>query len=305
MPATLPSQIPVSESPFDLSNHEAYQRWRARKLASYPGAVDGLRVDIADPAALTQDELAGIQARLAVANLVIYRLLSPVENKDFIVALGKQLGLYHLDGNLRADKDRISAISVKETRQSGEYIPYTNKPLSWHTDGYYNTPEKQVRAIVMHCEQPALSGGDNSYLDHELAYIHLRDTDPAYINALQEADVMTIPANIQQGETLRPEQSGAVFCVDAEGHLHMRYSARSRSVIWRDDPATEAARQCLTDLLNQDSATIFRHRLEAGEGIISNNVLHCRSAFENDAATGRQRLLYRARYFDRVRLGVR
>jgi hypothetical protein len=298
-------QCPVAESPFDLSNDKAYQGWRTRKLANYPGAVDRLIVDIEDPAALTQDELAGIQARLAVANLVIYRLLSSVGGKDFIRALGKQLGLYHLDGNLRADKDRISAISVNESPQPGEYIPYTNKPLSWHTDGYYNAPEKQVRAIVMHCEQPALSGGDNAYLDHEMAYIHLRDTNPAYINALQKPDVMTIPANIQQGETLRPKQSGAVFSVDAEGNLHMRYSARGRSVVWRDDPVVDAARECLTDLLKQDSATIFRHRLEAGEGIISNNVLHCRSAFENDVPTGQERLLYRARYFDRVRLGVR
>lgn len=305
MAAAIPLQRAGVESPFGLSDDRAYQRWRARKLDNYPGSVDRLRVDIADPVDLTRAERAGIQARLGLANLVIYRLLSPLQGKGFIPELGKQLGLYRLDGNLQADSDRISAISVNASPRSGEYIPYTNKPLSWHTDGYYNTPDNQIRAIVMHCEQAALRGGGNAYLDHELAYIHLRDTDPAFIKALQDPDVMTIPANIQQGQMLRPEQTGPVFSVDVEGNLHMRYSARARNIIWRDNSLVDAARQCLTDLLNGDSAYIFRHRLEAGEGIISNNVMHCRSAFEDDDASERQRLLYRARYFDRVPTGVK
>ena len=304
MVAAAPLKTPRVESPYDLSNDKAYQNWRDRKLENYPGTVDRLKTDIADPASLTQQEIASIQARLATANLVIYRLLSPVEGKEFISDLGQQLGLHRLDGNLRADKDNISAIQVNEKPQPGEYIPYTNKPLSWHTDGYYNLPGKQIRAILMHCQQPALCGGDNAYLDHEIAYIHLRDANPAYIEALQIADVMTIPANIQASKMLRPEQSGPVFSIDTEGNLHMRYSARAHSVVWRDDTVTCEARECLTDLLKQDSATLFRHRLEAGEGIISNNVLHCRTAFEDAESAGQQRLLYRARYFDRARTGV-
>lgn len=290
----------VNGSPFDLSNDLAYQRWRDQKLANYPESVDRLVMDINDPAALSQYELAGMQSRLAQANLVIYRLQAAVQGKDFLRVLGKQLGLYRLDGNLRADKDGISAIQVTATRQPGEYIPYTDKPLSWHTDGYYNAADRQVRAIIMHCAQPAHSGGGNAFLDHEIAYIHLRDTDPEFINHLQKPDAMTIPANIQQGKIIRPEQSGSVFSVDTAGNLHMRYSARGRNIIWRNDPVTRAARQCLTDLLNQDSAYIFRHRLNAGEGIISNNVVHCRDAFTDANAPGQARLLYRARYFDRI-----
>jgi alpha-ketoglutarate-dependent taurine dioxygenase len=300
-----PLKTPGIESPFDLSHDKAYQNWRASKLENYPGMVDQLKIDIENPAALTHQERDAIHARLADANLVIYRLLSPVEGKGFISDLGKQLGLYRLDGNLRADKDNISVIRVNENRPSGEYIPYTNKPLSWHTDGYYNRPDKQIRAIVMHCEQPALRGGDNAYLDHEMAYIHLRDANPAYIEVLQKPDAMTIPANIQAGKQLRPEQSGPVFSVDAEGNLHMRYSARAHSVVWQGDSVTREARECLTDLLKQDSAIIFRHQLKAGEGIISNNGLHNRTAFENDVANGQERILYRARYFDRARVEVK
>jgi hypothetical protein len=41
--------------------------------------------------------------------------------------------------------------------------------------------------------------------------------------------------------------------------------------------------------------------LRAGQGIICNNVLHKREAFADDAAAGQQRLLYRARYHERIR----
>ena len=43
-----------------------------------------------------------------------------------------------------------------------------------------------------------------------------------------------------------------------------------------------------------------RYRLQPGEGLISNNALHCRSGFRDDPATGRTRLVYRARYYDRI-----
>ncbi|MCP5430235.1 MAG: taurine catabolism dioxygenase TauD, partial [Chromatiaceae bacterium] len=38
-----------------------------------------------------------------------------------------------------------------------------------------------------------------------------------------------------------------------------------------------------------------------GWGLISNNVLHDRSGFEDDPDPARKRLLYRARYYDRIR----
>jgi len=41
--------------------------------------------------------------------------------------------------------------------------------------------------------------------------------------------------------------------------------------------------------------------LRAGQGIICNNVLHSRSAFTDAADSGQVRLLYRARYHDRIR----
>ena len=63
--------------------------------------------------------------------------------------------------------------------------------------------------------------------------------------------------------------------------------------------STQAAVEFLLSLFQQDSPYIFRHRLEAGEGVISNNALHCRTGFSHEDGEA-SRLLYRARYFDRV-----
>jgi len=144
---------------------------------------------------------------------------------------------------------------------------------------------------------PAASGGENALLDHELAYIHLRDTDPDYIRALMAPDAMTIPANIENGVELRAERTGPVFSLLADGNLHMRYTARTRSIEWRDDPVTRAAVAALAGYL-QTSPRVLRATLQPGQGLISNNVLHDRSGFDEDDE--HKRLLYRLRYYQRI-----
>jgi len=189
---------------------------------------------------------------------------------------------------------------VSEGRHQG-YIPYTDRPLSWHTDGYYNPLDRQVRAWVLHCASDAASGGENGLLDHEIAYILLRDHDPALVAALMAPDAMTIPPNTEEGTEVRGAQSGPVFSVDSEtGTLHMRYSARKRNITWKQDPATIAAVRFLEDTLTGTCPYILHHRLAPGQGVISNNVLHNRTGFRDDPATGRRRLIYRARYYDRI-----
>jgi alpha-ketoglutarate-dependent taurine dioxygenase len=292
---------PPAGSPFELGRDDLYRPWRVRKLAEYPRAAAELTVPIADGLRLTTTERRAVLWAVRRANIAIYRLpQASATDKAVIRQLGRQFGLARLDNNLCADEDGISALHVVENRQVGEYIPYTNKRLNWHTDGYYNSPERQIRGYILQCVQPAASGGENAFLDHEIAYIHLRDEDPDYVRALMAPDAMTIPPNVQNGEELRPEQTGPVFSIDARGHLHMRYSARARNIVWKDDSATQAAADCLLNLFQQDSPYIFRHRLAAGEGVISNNALHCRTEFSHAAAGSTGRLLYRARYFDRI-----
>ena len=75
------------------------------------------------------------------------------------------------------------------------YIPYSNKALKWHTDGYYQDSEI-VRSFVLHCVNAPESGGQLSLLDPEMLYILLADTNPDWIKALEDPECFTIPANI-------------------------------------------------------------------------------------------------------------
>ena len=104
---------------------------------------------------------------------------------------------------------------------------------------------------------------------------------------------------MQDGRPLRPESVGPVFSIRG-GWLHMRYSARAKNLIWRSDPDTQAARKALDQLFSSADAFTFHHKLEPGEGIVSNNVLHNRSGFLDAQADRPRRLLYRARYRDRI-----
>jgi alpha-ketoglutarate-dependent taurine dioxygenase len=288
--------------PFDLGNEREYAAWREWKLANHPAAAEALMVAVEDPRALSAAERSAVLRACQRANMAIYQFRQgPFDDKATLAALGEQFGLRHLDRNLYADDDGISALRVSAERRQFEYIPYSNRGISWHTDGYYNPPARKIRAMVLHCARPAASGGENTLLDHEILYLLLRDENPRYIEALMQPDVMTIPANVENGVEIRPQQSGPVFSVDeATGQLHMRYTARTRSIVWKRDKVTAAAVQCLEQLLAADSPYVFRLRLQAGQGVICNNVLHARSAFEDDEAVGRQRLFFRARYYDRI-----
>ncbi len=112
------------------------------------------------------------------------------------------------------------------------------------------------------------------------------------------ANVMTIPARIEDGKTARQEEAGQVFSVSEKGDLHMRYTIRTNNVIWSEEPKTAEALAYLREILNSDSPHIFKGLLEPGMGLISNNVLHDRAVFSDDAEYKRH--YYRARYFDRL-----
>lgn len=289
---------------FDLGNAEAYARWRDDKLNGYPLSAEALIVEIADFQNPSDAELAAMKKQISKTNMSLYvggkNSGGDVrEVKKMLVDFASRFGLRHLDANLCADEDAITPLSVAEGGQRGRYIPYTNKPISWHTDGYYNKPHQQIGAMILHCINPAMSGGANALMDPEIAYILMREENPDFIHALTHTDAMLIPANDEGSGVIRAAQGGPVFsCPGVPPALHMRYTARTRSIVWRDDGATTAAVAFLTDLLASDSPYIFKHRMAAGEGVLCNNVLHNRTAFEDDES--RQRLYLRARYFDRI-----
>ncbi len=289
----------VSQSPFLLNNVSVYQHWREEKLQDYPQTAAALLVEIKDATCLTEFEYQALLQRCRKTNMAVYQITrSGYEAKESIRALGQRFGLERLDNNLCADEDAISSLQVMSTGRHAGYIPYTSRPISWHTDGYYNKPGQQIRGMVLHCVQNASKGGENLLLDHEIAYIHLRDHHSDYIKALMHPQAMMIPANFEGGKEIRAEQSGPVFSIDPKGNLHMRYTARGRNIMWRDDTLTQEAVACLNAFLASDSPYIFRHSLQPGEGYVTNNVLHNRMAFDDNES--KHRLLYRARYFDRI-----
>ena len=292
----------VDPSPFLPGNFAAYRTWRAAKLENNPPNAAALRVSVADPRALSLEERTAITARCAAANMAIYvSPLAGVADKTIAINLGRDFGLTDLDHNPLADEDSISALEVVPGKSDRGYIPYSNRRLLWHTDGYYNPPERRIRSFLLHCVRPAVEGGENALLDHEIAYLLLRDANPDYVAALMHPQAMTIPANTEDTAQNRPAQTGPVFAIDAlTGALHMRYTARTRSIIWRDDATTKAAVACLEELLASDSPYVFRYRLQAGEGLLCNNVLHNRTAFTDVPQADATRLIYRARYYNRV-----
>ncbi|MFO7541995.1 MAG: TauD/TfdA family dioxygenase [Thiobacillus sp.] len=308
-------------SPFDLADDTTYRAWRDARLAAYPRSVDELIVPLADPLHVSPDEFAALESRCARSNMVIYRTpYQPTADKSQAHRLARQLGLVHLEGNYLADEDGLSSITPAgdEGNVRGEYIPYTHKPINWHTDGYYNALDRRILGMSLHCAQDAETGGENALLDHEIAYIQLRDANPEFVHAMMQPDAMTIPARMdedaptptlprmwERAQTLSPnpsiaraEQSGPVFAVDPEhGFLTMRYTARTRSIVWKNDAITLAAVNTLADILS-GSEYILHARLSPGMGLLCNNVLHTRSGFTD--SPGRRRLLYRGRFYDRL-----
>jgi len=123
-------------NPFDLADNDAYLRWREHKLAQAITRPDELIVEIADPAALTAAERGKLLMRCRRSNMAIYATHAEMDERT-VQQLGAQLGLLRLDANWLAGEQGVSRIAVHPgdgVRQA--YIPYTDRAIKWHTDGY-------------------------------------------------------------------------------------------------------------------------------------------------------------------------
>lgn len=298
-----------SGNPFDLADEKSYARWRDWKLESYPRNLAEVRFDVGDMCAPTAAERSAIVAACTRCNMAVYRVPVRAETsgRQAATVLGEELrqfaaafALGIVEDHRSAGEDGIVAIEVSDQAGKRAFIPYTTKALNWHTDGYYNAPEVPIRSMILHCARPARSGGENALLDPEIVYIRMRDASRAELAALMHPEAMTIPESIEEDGRVRPPSSGPVFMVGpGDNSLTMRYTARTRNIVWRDDSDTRAAVARLDRLLGHgEEPLILRYRLEAGEGLLSNNVLHTRTAFENEDDAGR--LLLRARYRQRI-----
>jgi len=289
--------FPDSRGDF-LRDEIRYREWRKTRLQTCPKSADQVHVKIDGLLAMTAAQKVAIKAACKQANMVIYKCRDRFVDRAAIIAFASSVGLTRIDHHLCANADGVSELSVASEGIRTGYVPYSPRSLSWHTDGYYNSKERQINAVVLHCAQQAETGGENALLDPDIAYIRLRDEDPRFITAFEHPECMTIPANITAEGEIRAAVSGPVFSYDASDKIHMRYSARKKNIQWRDDPVTTDARAFLTEILNEKEGPVIRHRLQPGEGLLSNNVLHNRTEFSDSADTNR--FLYRARFFDRI-----
>lgn len=298
----MPSQPPV---PVLEMNEDQYQAWSQARLA-VPFPEPGQNtVHIANPSALTDNERAGILNLVSTHNFVIYQVNDdyPVEATT-ISRMCRQLSLARAIPNPGADDNCVTEITCNSnlsTPGTGKnYIPYTNKALNWHTDGYYNHEGLKVRSFVLHCRHAAADGGLTTLLDSEIAYILVREQNPAWAAALCQPGLFTIPENIVDGLVLRDAYSGTVFSTDPEtGRLYTRFSQRKRNMQWVEDKKVRQALDAFNQILGGDNPWKMTFQMQPGQGILCNNILHNRSAYE-DSDPDSPRLLYRIRFADAI-----
>ncbi|HEY9163280.1 MAG TPA: TauD/TfdA family dioxygenase, partial [Magnetovibrio sp.] len=216
--------------PFSLTDDDAFKAWRDAKLKGFPTSVDELVVEVRDPTQPSAAESEAVRDRVRRAGMAVYAgpALDDVEqSKDLVRALGAHFGMTRLDQNPYADEDAITPLHVAAGDARLEqgrklYIPYTSRAINWHTDGYYNTSDRRIRGMILHCvRQAGGSGGDNALFDPEMAYLLMRDHDPELVRAFAAMDAMTIPGNAMDEGVERGDVGGPVFSLNrADGSLY-------------------------------------------------------------------------------------
>ena len=278
----------------------AVSRWCDARREAHATGRPGRWIEIGDPYLLRAAERDAIAGQCARFNLALYRFAQGGSDPGALSAFASAMGLRRRDLTLGADRRGVTTVRVERDRHGPKMIPFTPRALNWHTDGYYNAPERSVRGVVMHCAAPAASGGENALLDPDLVFAAMHGQDPALVDALAHPGAMTIPAHEADGTVVRPARTGPVFrFLEDSPSLHMRYTMRTRSIRWRSTADTARAVVALEATFASLAAYQVHVRFEAGEGVICNNVLHRRSAFVDGEDS--QRTLLRIRSFDPVR----
>ena len=280
---------------------KAVSRWCDARREAHSASAGARWIEIRNPYRLRATERDAIASACRQFNLALYRFARGGSDPLALSTFAGAMGLVRRDPTLGADHQGIAPVQVVRHTHSSEMIPFTSRALNWHTDGYYNAPERAVRGVVMHCSSPAPSGGESTLLDPDLVYAAMHEQDPALIEALFHPGAMTIPAHRVDGRVVRPARTGPVFrFLGDPPALHMRYTMRTRSIRWRSTRDTTRAVAALEGTIDSLAPHHVHVRFAAGEGVICNNVLHRRSAFVEDEHEGPHRVVLRIRSFDSV-----
>lgn len=274
---------------FLSSKSSEFLKWAAQKENNIPKNINEISVEIKDINRATKNEISKIKSTLDKFNSCLYRSNRDLESNSCLLDFAKAVGMKTFDCN-NIEANEISTISSIKN-ENVQYIPYTNKALNWHTDGYYD--KKPLFSWLLHCINPADDGGENYLLDHELA---MREYVLSYddIEVLMNKRAITIPES--QGSN-RSELSTYIFSFDNDYEkLHMRFSMRKENIKMSDNTFTAMSK--LTDVIeNNCSKYSINYKLSKNEGILSNNILHGRNSFKDDKV---QRKLLRIRSYERL-----
>lgn len=290
-----------------------YAAWRERKLRGLAAETAMPVISVGNPRHLTSAEQASIIGQISRRNFAFYQLdargsREVATDSDVLMAMCRQLGLEAPIDNPAADAFGLSRIecvnkndNVKGPATRSRYVPYSDRRLNWHTDGYYNEEPRKIRAFVLHCVRAAERGGENRLADPEMLYLRLRDEYPDLLAALCRVDALQIPGDTEPDGSGRETFTGPVFSIDPPtGTLYTRYTQRRHNIRWLDDERVREAVDRLNRMLDEPGPAVARHTLMPGQGVICNNVLHCRSGFDNAPGSDQGRLLYRLRFGQRV-----
>jgi alpha-ketoglutarate-dependent taurine dioxygenase len=287
---------------FSLKDRDSWRHWRQVKLFQAESAKDVAPTAIGDPRTVSESERRALLDQVAATNYALYqwRAEPPDDDAldDWLLAFTGTFGLRAREDHRSANGNGVVRIEVAHDGGRVGYIPYTTLRIAWHTDGYYNYhgPDNCVRGMILHCAAAASEGGENRLLDHELAYLRLRDADEAGLRLLMHGQAMTIPEATDESGRFRAANAGPVFFLDDSGALVMRYTARKRNVVWRDAETRAAADRLLA--LIEAEPLARRLKMAPGQGLLCNNVLHDRSAFEDHGDSHRR--LCRVRFNNRI-----
>ena len=272
------------------SKSSEFKQWALEKEDNIPLNIDDLIVKIHDIILATLAEISNIIDKINRFNCCIYQSKAGLNTQADLINFAQSIGMETYDTN-NIHNSPISLIMSLETKNALNYIPYTNKKLNWHTDGYYD--EKPIFSWLLHCEEPAYSGGENYLLDHELA---IREYIIKYDNleSLSSLDAFTIPGNTRAN---RGETKGYICDNDNEyKKFHMKFSMREKNMKLNEQSKTAIMR--MKKIIKEDCKKYcLTYKLSKNEGIVSNNILHGRNSFEDGKA---MRKLYRIRSYERI-----
>ena len=253
-----------------------------------------------------QAQLSAITRAVADDGFALYQWLEQGMNDEELLAASSRLisdlGFGGGDAGVMLQHENFSLLRDRGDAPAARFIPYTNRQMNWHTDGYYNDIEDTIRSFTLHCLSAAERGGELSLLDDQLVFIHMRDHHPEATELLCHPQAMMLPANTDDSGHDRPDRFVPVFSWHADGELTTRYTTRSRNIAWRNRD-TENAASLIADTVSALEPAQVSVRLQSGQGIITRNVLHRRAAFV-DSDT-QQRKMLRGRFRQRPRMAVR